>query len=370
MSVANNAARMTTRDTSELPIAAAPATKTPTSGRGWIESTAFDLCLFTLSPLAGFAVVLAAMGLPRGMYVLIVATYLVAIPHYVSSFSFYLGDENLAYYRTRRLAFFGGPCLILLTVFGLRLLQFDGTVQATMYVWNVYHVSLQSCGILAIYRRLNGGQPSEKRFAQVAILASNATLAFWYIDRFPPLYGLLLKIHIPLPAIRLVLLGISTTAVFLFVNRLRRRPHALALPELAFLISTFLLFNFFLWVRDLNLATFGMLMGHFLQYLGMVWLLNRRKYSESGGSVKQRFLARVSTSTPLLLGSLTLVGALFYVAQKGSSWIGEPITYVILWNALALVHFYIDGLVWAFRNPFVRESIGGYLMPKSRMVLQ
>ena len=62
-----------------------------------IQSPRFDLSLFTLSPLAGLLVVLPALASPKGIYVWIAATYLVAIPHYVSSFSFYMGDENLAY---------------------------------------------------------------------------------------------------------------------------------------------------------------------------------------------------------------------------------------------------------------------------------
>jgi hypothetical protein len=68
--------------------------------RGWIESPLFDLSLFTLSPLAGFLVILPVLVSPKGLHVFIAATYLIAIPHYVSSFSFYLGDENLAYFRS------------------------------------------------------------------------------------------------------------------------------------------------------------------------------------------------------------------------------------------------------------------------------
>jgi hypothetical protein len=45
-----------------------------------------------------------------------------------------------------------------------------------------------------------------------------------------------------------------------------------------------------------------------------------------------------------------------------------PMAYVILWNALTLVHFYLDGLIWAFKQPFVRQSIGAYLTPASRVV--
>jgi hypothetical protein len=42
--------------------------------------------------------------------------------------------------------------------------------------------------------------------------------------------------------------------------------------------------------------------------------------------------------------------------------------YIIAWNALTLVHFYLDGLIWAFRQAFVRQTFGPYLTPASHMV--
>jgi hypothetical protein len=337
--------------------------------RGWIQSRFYDLAFFTLSPLSGLVVIWAGLGPARGTYLVVLATYLVAIPHYVSSFTFYLGDENLAYYRTRRLAFFVAPAVILFAVIGLRVLKFDAIVQSTMYVWNVYHVSLQSAGILSIYRRLNGGSIMEKSAAHASVLGVSSTMAFWHVERFAPLYGLLQRIHFPLWLIRPALLCLTVAALALYVSRLSRRPKRVSTAEIGFLLSTFLFFHPYLWVRDLNLATFGMLMGHFLQYLGMVWLLNRRKYSNAEGSEPQRILSAVSKSAPLLLFSLASVGLVFYLAQKGTAWLGVPMTYVILWNSLTLVHFYLDGLVWAFKNPFVRKSVGPYLTPESHIVV-
>src|SRR5260370_40936600 len=144
----------------------APATAAGTNVRGWIQSPLFDLSLFTFSPLAGLLFVLPALASAKGIYVWIAATYLIAIPHYVSSFSFYIGDANLAYYRTRRLAFFAVPVLILIAVMALRLTKIDSAVQCTLYVWNIYHVTMQSAGILSIVRRLNWGLLSEIRFSR------------------------------------------------------------------------------------------------------------------------------------------------------------------------------------------------------------
>jgi hypothetical protein len=338
--------------------------------RGWIQSPLFDLGLFTLSPLAGLLVILPVLVSPRGLRVYIAATYLIAIPHYVSSFSFYLGDENLAYYRTRRLAFFVGPVVIFMAVMALRLTKIDAAVQSTLYVWNVFHVSMQSAGILSLYRRLNGGLFSESRFARASILGVNGSLAFLHIDRFPPIYQNLVRMHIPVWTICAAFLSVAVFALVFYFHSLRRRAKRIRAPELTFLVSSLLLFHPYLWVRDLNLATFGMLIGHFLQYLGIVWLLNRRKYSTVEGSGHQRLLSSISAKTPLLLLALVSVGSVFYLAEKSTWWLGVPVSYVIVWNSLALVHFYVDGLVWAFKNPFVRKSIGPYLTPESHMVVQ
>ena len=338
--------------------------------RGWIQSPLFDLSLFTLSPLAGLFVILPALVSPKGWHVFIAATYLIAIPHYVSSFSFYLGDENLAYYRTRRVAFFVGPVVIFVAVMALRLTKIDAAVQSALYVWNVFHVSMQSAGILSLYRRLNGGLFPESRFARASILGVNGSLAFLHIDRFPPIYQNLLRIHFPVWTIPAAFLSVAVVGLIFYFNSLRQRTKSMRTPELTFLVSSLLLFHPYLWVRDLNLATFGMLIGHFLQYLGIVWLLNRRKYATVEGSGHQRLLSSISTKTPLLLLALVFVGVVFYLAQKTSDWLGVPISYVILWNSLALVHFYLDGLVWAFKDPFVRKSVGPYLTPESHMAAQ
>jgi len=337
--------------------------------RGWVASPLFDLSLFTLSPLAGLLVIVPVLTSAKGMRVFIAATYLIAIPHYVSSFSFYLGDENLAYYRTRRLAFFVGPVLIFIGVMALRLTKMDAAVQSGLYVWNVFHVSMQSAGILSLYRRLHGGSLSESRSARACLVGVNGSLAFLHIDRFPPIYQNLLRIHFPVWAIEAGFLAVAVFGLVFYLATLRRRAKPMRAPELAFLLSSLLLFHPYLWVRDLDLATFGMLIGHFLQYLGIVWLLNRRKYATLEGSEHQRLLSSISTKTPLLLFTLVSVGAVFYLAQKSSAWLGVPISYVILWNSLALVHFYLDGLVWAFKNPFVRKSIGPYLTPQSHMAV-
>ncbi len=261
--------------------------------------------------------------------------------------------------------------LILVAVAALRLLEFHRPVLITMFVWNIYHVSLQSAGILSIYRRLNGGPHSERRVAHLAILAINAAMAFWFIDRFAPLHELLIRVHDLAPlAVRAVTLPVAAGAFGVLLYRIGRRPRSLSLAEATFLISSVLLFHPYLWVESADLATLAMLMGHFIQYLAIVWLLNRRKYAGSTGSWHERFLGEVSARPGLILTLFGVIGLSFYAADKMTTALGAQMLYVIVWNSMALTHFYVDGLVWAFKQPYVRQSVGPYLTPAERIVTQ
>ena len=77
--------------------------------RGWIQSPLFDTLAFILVPLSSLIVLGAVLGAPFGAAIVVAATYLVGIPHYMSSFTFFLGDDNLQYYRSRWVAFFVKP---------------------------------------------------------------------------------------------------------------------------------------------------------------------------------------------------------------------------------------------------------------------
>ncbi|MBL8997119.1 MAG: hypothetical protein KJZ74_14870 [Gemmatimonadales bacterium] len=339
--------------------------------RGWIQSPAFDLAAFILVPLSSLIVLGAVLEVPYGMHLVVGATYLVAIPHYLSSLTFFLGDDNLSYYRSRRTAFFVGPVVIVALVAILRLVGLTDIVLNTMFLWNIWHVSLQSAGILSIYRRLNGGPQEERPLAHRTIFLLNATLALWFVDRYPPLHGWLVAIHEGVPmALRYTLLVLGATTALRYARLVARRDRPMPFPEKAFLVSSLVLFTPYLWVRDSNLATFGMLMGHFIQYLSIVWLLHRRKYARAEGSARQRTLGMISARPALLFATIAGSGLAFYAASELSALFGVAMAYVILWNSITLVHFYLDGLIWAFKQPFVRQSIGAYLTPAARVAIR
>jgi hypothetical protein len=326
--------------------------------------------LFVLSPLAGLLIILVDHWSRWGRATGVLAVYLVGIPHYLSTFTFYLADQNRAYYRMRWTAFFLGPLVIFAIVLGLRLLAVENIVQAIIFTWNIYHVSLQSSGVLSLYRRLNSGEQNEKRWAQLTILFVNATMTFWNIKYFPPLYEILSRIHSSAPTVlRYVFLASALVASSGYAFQLSKRRHTMRLPEIAFLLSSLALFHPYLWVKDYAMATIATLIGHFIQYLGVLWLLNRRKYGQgTSGSIAQQWLIRLSSSPRLLLVSLLSLGGFFLLIDRGSRLVGMYLTYIIVWNSLVLIHFYVDGLVWAFKDSFVRKTVGPYLALESHQI--
>jgi hypothetical protein len=335
---------------------------------GWIESRGFDLALFTLSPLSGLVVVLASAATPWGRYLAAAAVYFVAIPHYLSTFTFYLGDDTRAYYRQRWAAFFVGPIVCVAAVFTAIASGQAALFQATQFTWNIYHVALQSAGILGLYRWLNGGPASERRVSVVALGSTAAAMAFLHVDRYPPLQQTLAAVHTSLPALLFpAALAVAVPSVATLAYRIARRPRAIAAPEAAFLATSLLLFHPYLWVGDANLATLAMLMGHFVQYLAVVWLVHRRKYAAPVGSAGQRALARVGARTPVMLTTLAVVGLMFLAADRGSRALGMPGPYQITWNVVVILHFYLDGVIWTFRRPEIRDTIGRFLiLPEHR----
>jgi hypothetical protein len=329
----------------------------PSMPGGWIESSAFDLTFFILSPLAGLALLLASPEDGNTLLALAAAT-LIGGPHYLATYSFYFWDDTAAYHRRRWVAYFVVPILIVFAVGVVAWFQIPVVIIVVIYFWNAYHVARQSCGIQSIYRHRAGAfDPRLKSITNAAIISTNLAMAVAHLDWYPALHAFLSKPSPYLPdfvsygALAVAIVALTRLAMSM-VQRHHKGP-AFSAAELAFLATSLLLFHPYLWVHDANLATLGMLLGHFIQYLGIVWLLNVRKLAGGTGSLGQRALSRLWRDPWVLIPALIAGGALFMVLQ---------INLMAVTIALVLLHFYLDGLFWAFKQPEVRRAIAPYLM--------
>jgi hypothetical protein len=323
---------------------------------GWIVSPGFDLTFFILSPLAGLALLLVSPFDGNRMMHLAAAT-LIGGPHYLATYSFYFWDDTAAYHRRRWVAYFVVPILIILAVGGIAWFKIPVVIIVVIYFWNAYHVARQSCGIQSIYRHRAGAfDPRLKTVTNAAIISTNLAMAVAHLDWYPALYAFLSKPSPYLPdlisngAMLVAVLSVGRLAIAM-LGRCHRGP-SFGVGELAFLVTSLLLFHPYLWIHDSARATIGMLVGHFIQYLGIVWLLNSRKLANGTGSLGQRALSRLWRDPWVLVPALVATGALFMVLQ---------INLMAVTITLVLLHFYLDSLFWAFKQPEVRRAMAPYL---------
>jgi len=344
--------------------AAVPAA---TAAGSWICSAPFDLSLFVLSPLLALPLLIVS---PHSSRLSIICACVLGIPHYLSTFTFYFWQDTREVHRAHWIAFFVVPVLLIASVWVGVLIRIPAVVQAVVFGWNVYHVARQSCGILSIYRHRAGAtDPSIRPVANGAIIWVAVMMAFWNTEGFPALHGLLTAIWPRLPvAIPMVAGAIAFWYLARLVMSLARRfasadsPRA---PELLFLATSLLLFHPYLWIRDSNMATLGMLIGHFIQYLGILWFVHRRRFTDGARAGDSPWLAALSRRLPLLLVVLLGTGVVSLFMRVG------PIVplrgiYAGLLLGVTLVHFYLDGLFWAFKRPEVRRSLAPHLFAARR----
>jgi hypothetical protein len=333
----------------------------------WIQSPGFDLAFFILAPLVTLPLVYGALHVHNAFAL---AGFVLAFAHYLSSFAFYFWDENRGRNRQRWVAFFAGPALITVTFCALVLFEVPLVIQVVLFFWNAVHVARQSCGILSIYRHRAGVfDPAQKGTANAAILAVNLWFCLWNIETHQEVEPLLLAVSPRLPF--LLWLGAGAVAVAALARAVvafQRRAaegKAAGLPELGLFVASLALFHPYLWIADSGRATFAMLLPHYVQYLALVWLVHRRKFREAVGSRAQVYLHRVSASNLGLVVALAAAGLGFFAAKELLTRFGYLTLFEAGYLLLAFVHFYIDGLFWAFRDPHVRRSLGPYLMQGS-----
>jgi hypothetical protein len=339
------------------------------SPRPWVESPAFDLSFFLLAPLLTLPLV---FGIMSGVSRLTTVGFLLAFAHYLSTFAFFFWDENRAEHRARWVAFFAGPLVIVVLFWVLVAFEVPLLIPFVLFFWNAFHVSFQSCGIASIYRHRSGVfDPGQKVLANRAIILTGLWMALWNIETHQQVWPILTWVSPAFPAIVRTGLGVAALAAVAHLGLgLRRRaregrpPDAL---EVGILLTGLTLFHPYLWMRDSEGATFVMLLPHYVQYLGIVWLVHRRRFPSPEGSRGQRTLARVSGNGLLLTAVLLSGGVAFLAGKVLFRSIGHVEQFEVLYLMLAFVHFYLDGLFWAFRDPHVRRTVGPYLMRGSRV---
>jgi hypothetical protein len=300
----------------------------------------------------------------------ITAGVVLAFAHYFSTVPFFFWQENKKYHRARWIAFFAGPLIIITVYFLLLGFNVPYVIQIVLFAWNTLHVSRQNCGILSLYRARAGVVDEglkQRHAANRAIIATSSFLAVWNLEthkEFTGFFNWLMpgaNLH---GAVRIVAALVTTYFLIRLGIALLRRKELMGIPEALFLGASLAFFWPYLLIKDSGIATYAMLLPHYVQYMTLVWLLHRRKFGNATTGAPLPLL-RVSSKLLYLLPVLFLVGygineARVYLDAHGYEWHFE--TFYLL---VAFLHYYMDGLIWSFRQPHVRQTILPFLLSHS-----
>jgi len=347
----------------ELPAAAQPSGRVGSERSPWIQSRRYDLLLLLLVPLVPVPVLLLTPSYPG---VMVATGFVLGFSHYMSTFTFFAWDDYRERHRSRRMAFFGGPLIILGVMVVLAVTRVPLVIPVVLFFWNTLHVARQSSGVLSVYRHRAGArEEADKRIANAAILATCVALSLQNVEGHRQLFPLLERITPGgAPVWKLATAGVALWCLARLLLRLRERAavgQGVRAPELLSLACGLALFHPYLWIEDSGLATAGMLLGHYVQYLAVVWLVHHRRFATRSGSRPQQALAWVSQRRGRVLAAILIVGTGFLGAYLLSYRLGLGGYFEAFYLTVAFVHFYLDGLFWAFRDPAVRRTLGPYL---------
>jgi hypothetical protein len=334
------------------------------AGAGWIHSAAFDTFLLIFAPLVTLPIIAAIyFQIP---WLAVGGGITLAFSHYFSTAAFFFWDENREYHRARWLAFAGGPVIIVIVYFLLLGFHVPYVIQFALFFWNTIHVSRQNCGILSIYRKKADVEDPgmvQRNAANRAIISVSLFLAVWNIDTHKEVSALFNIVSSDLSLyVKIVTGAIAAVCLLQLGLTLVQRKKMLGLPETMFLASGLAFFWPYLFIKSSEVATFAMLLPHYVQYLALVWLLHRRKFGDVHEGAPAPLL-HMSAKLTYLIPVLFSVGFTVYLmhqfseASEASKWWFESFYLLV-----AFLHYYLDGLIWSFRRPHVRQTILPFLL--------
>jgi hypothetical protein len=363
---------------------------------GWIGGRRFDLFFFfgssALAVLLGLVVVAAPILVVPLWWLW---TWLVDGPHVVATWARTYLDAGER--RARRGLLLGSLLFLLPGPLALGASKLTGSpapfdlFMLVAALWAYHHAVRQHYGVLSIYERLAGSSPADRRIDTLFLQLAMWALFALFLLAFP-LNRATLSLPAELPAAAragvtalAAALGVAGLAYAgLLVARARSgrsiRPGLFALlPVLGMSALAYFVVGAFEPLMkgpqnpEQNFLAVGIVGGmvHGLQYLGIVFAANRRRYSPeaAGPRAAERSIAATLGRAPrvaFLCFTVVSLGYLILSAARGApgaSFYGEGsdgmrLFLGIYWG-MFFHHYYIDQKIWKpHQDPALRFELG------------
>ncbi|HEY9785422.1 MAG TPA: hypothetical protein V6D17_08475 [Candidatus Obscuribacterales bacterium] len=329
----------------------------------WPLGWKIDIPFMLLPNLIAFVLYLALVNNPFWMdnfTRLVMIVYAGNVIHQGATWFHFFDKRNSDYYfgsPYRNMQFAIIPPVILLLSLAAGYV-YPQLVMLVYMCWTVPHFVQQNVGILMLYH--NHGQNEaivsrnlEVRSQQVAGLFFSMLM----IDRLSLHETAVGPLWTALIAAVFVILAVMVFAYFMQLFSQVRKGAYINVPALLFWLASILFFVPFAYMgKQFLVAAVVPSLLHFIQYIALHYVLVKRKYADGDRKVD------IPTANPMLF-LVCLIGAVFLV-QYGSYLVAnlcvtdaKALSFLTCgFLGLGMVHYWIDGLIWKFRDPFIRNN--------------
>jgi hypothetical protein len=281
-------------------------------------------------------------------------------PHFAATWFFVLDNKNRKWLLDNKYYSIFLPLLFatILIIVGVQI-----SIAAALFpvlIFNLFHVTRQSIGILKLY----GGFKSKN--LSLSIWAVYVFSTFFIVIGLIRFTFLLEVVDDYLPIILLVsAIAALLTVLAIFISG---RSEGIGLINVATTLTGILMFMPMLFVDRLENA-FAMGVGmHYSQYLAItipLYLRRARMDVKTGANKALRFVASNIYSITFYL--LAYAGLMVFLAQKftysevSEEYMHKEMVIFLVPIVFQTLHFYADSFIWRFSTPYIREEIHPHL---------
>lgn len=314
-----------------------------------IASGFLGLLLGLVSPLLGV----------MALWISFFVYFALGLTHFGSTFFFYMDETNRQYFHTKPWVFYYVPVLLILAPIALVATPFGPLVIIITYWFSGWHVMKQSVGITALYRgKLGIFGAIDREIDTLAIMSASFLALFGRLLRFEDFGYERFFVQYYGDIIFYIILAFFCYALVRWVKLTRERFKAHgndAWPLFLFTLVSILLFTPFLYVENFQVAFMANLLGHYSQYIVLVWIINHNKYALEGKGPSPKPPVLTYLSKHLYLYAGVLLAYALAVTLVGQISVLLPVV------GLTWAHFYVDGFLFKFKDPEVRKLILPYI---------
>jgi hypothetical protein len=323
----------------------------------WLHSPGVDLSVLvmvTLTSLVPWALVTWAGWSWLGV-ILLAGVFNGA--HQISTWTrvYFRSDE-----RTRRpFHYLGVPAMLIAFVvacYTLDKLWGAIVLRTVLFYWASWHFVSQSWGILRLYQRKHG---DDSRLEKALIYLPALFFVLRRLHTGPwTLFGSWIW-HPHTPAYVVNGVGALTAALaVIYLIRILRRPVPMQWIRPLFIACSALgFFVPYMLMKDGSAAFAAAALWHAIQYIGIVWMSNRKHFA--GTHARRDWLDRALSwlcqpgRTIPYFASMIVPGTLAYILVK----VIIPLAHLsiedavsIVWSGGTLAHYWLDGVIWKFKR--------------------